>query len=81
LISTSIYSIYNKNILVAKAFNVIKCAVIVKLAAIKYQYAVKNGNYWQEYLLLTVSAELIICFKLQQVYVAIIAAIISRIIL
>jgi chromate transporter len=81
LISTYIYSIYEKNILVTKAFNGIKFAVIGMIAAIMYQYAVKNGNYWQEYLLLTVSAELIICFKLQQVYVAIIAAIISRIIL
>jgi chromate transporter len=81
LMFTYIYSIYEKNILVTKAFNGIKYAVIGMIAAIMYQYAVKNGGTWQEYLLLAVGAGLVLFFKLHPAYVVVIAAIIGMILL
>ncbi|MFZ6033983.1 MAG: chromate transporter [Melioribacter sp.] len=81
LLFTYIYSIYEKNILVAKAFNGIKYAVIGMIAAIMYQYAVKNGGTWQEYLILGVGAALVVFFKLHPAYVVIIAAIIGMVLL
>jgi len=81
LFSTYIYSVYEKNALVTKAFDGIKYAVIGMIAAIMYQYAVKNGNHWQEFVLLAVGAALIIFFKLHPAYVVLIAAIIGIMIL
>ena len=66
LFSTYIYTAYEKNIFVTKAFNGIKYAVIGMIAAIMYQYAVKNGSHWQEFVLLAVGAALIIFFKLHR---------------
>lgn len=80
LMSTYIYSLYEKHELVSKAFNGIKYAVIGMIAAIMYQYAVKNGNHWQEFVLLAVGAALIIFFKLHPAYVVLIAAVIGVII-
>lgn len=77
LFSTYIYSLYEKNILVNKAFDGIKYAVIGMIAAIMYQYAVKNGNNWQEFVLLAIGASLIIFFRLHPAYVVIIAAVIG----
>ncbi|MCL5028642.1 MAG: hypothetical protein M1480_06430 [Bacteroidetes bacterium] len=51
------------------------------IAAIMYQYAVKNGNHWQEFVLLAIGAALIIFFKLHPAYVVIIAGIIAVFIL
>jgi len=81
LLSTYIYSIYENNFLVMKAFNGVKYAVIGMIAAIMYQYAVKNGNHWQEFVLLAVGAALIIFFKLHPAYVVLIAAVIGILIL
>jgi chromate transporter len=81
LFSTYIYSIYEKNIFVTKAFNGIKFAVIGMIAAIMYQYAIKNGNYWQEFLLLAVGAVLIIFFRLHPAVIVLIAAVIGMTIL
>jgi len=81
LLSTYIYSIYENNVLVMKAFNGVKYAVIGMIAAIMYQYAVKNGNHWQEFVLLAVGAALIFFFKLHPAYVVLIAAVIGILIL
>ena len=80
LLSTYIYSLYEKHELVTKAFNGIKYAVIGMIAAIMYQYAVKNGGDWQQFVLLAIGASLIIFFKLHPAYVVMIAAIIGIII-
>ena len=81
LLSTYIYSIYENNVLVMKAFNGVKYAVIGMIAAIMYQYAVKNGTHWQEFVLLAVGAALIFFFKLHPAYVVLIAAVIGILIL
>lgn len=74
LFSSYIYSIYQSNALITKAFDGVKYAIIGMIAAIMYQYAMKNGNNWQEFVLLAVGAALIIFFKLHPAYVVIIAA-------
>jgi chromate transporter len=81
LMSTYIYSLYEKHELVSKAFNGVKYAVIGMIAAIMYQYAVKNGGQWQQFVLLAAGAALIIFFKLHPAYVVVIAGIIGLIIL
>ena len=80
LLSTYIYSLYEKHELVTKAFNGIKYAVIGMIAAIMYQYTVKNGGDWQQFVLMAIGASLIIFFKLHPAYVVMIAAIIGIII-
>lgn|SRR5574338_159109 len=77
LFSAYIYSIYEKNAFVTKAFDGIKYAIVGMIAAIMYQYAVKNGNHWQEFVLLAIGASLIIFFKLHPAYVVMIAAIVG----
>lgn len=81
LFFTYIYSFYEKNTLVTKAFDGIKYVVIGMIAAIMYQYAVKNGNNWQEIILILIGAALIILFKLHPAYIVIIAAVIGILIL
>ena len=71
---------YEKNLYVNKAFTGIKYAVVGMIAAIMYQYAVKNGNHWQEFVLLAIGVALIIFFKLHPAYVVLIAAIVGIII-
>jgi chromate transporter len=80
LLTTYFYSIYEKHETVNKAFNGIKYAVIGMIAAIMYQYAIKNGGDWQQFVLLAIGASLIIFFKLHPAYVVMIAAIIGIII-
>jgi chromate transporter len=80
LLSTYFYSLYEKHELVNKAFNGIKYAVIGMIAAIMYQYTVKNGSSWQAFVLLVVGAALILVFKLHPAYVVIIAAVIGMVI-
>ena len=81
LMSTYIYSFYEKNVLLTKAFDAIKYAVIGMIAAIMYQYAVKDGNQWQEFLLIALGAALIIFFRLHPAYVVIIAAVVGLVLL
>lgn len=79
--ATQIYSYYQSNQLVTKAFDGIKYIIIGMIAAIMYQYAVKNGNHWQEYLLLVIGAALIIFFKLHPAFVVVIGALLGIILL
>ena len=81
LFATQIYSYYQNNQIVTKAFDGIKYIIIGMIAAIMYQYAVKNGNHWQEYLLLVIGAALIIFFKLHPAFVVIIGALLGIILL
>ncbi len=77
LLTTYFYALYEKHEYVNKAFNGIKYAVIGMIAAIMYQYAIKNGGNWQEYVLILIGAALIIFFKLHPAYVVMIAALIG----
>jgi len=77
LLTTYFYALYEKHEIVNKAFNGIKYAVIGMIAAIMYQYAIKNGGHWQEYVLILIGAALIIFFKLHPAYVVMIAAVIG----
>jgi len=70
-----------KNIQFQKAITGIKFAVVGMIAAIMYQYAVKNYVEWKSMIFLLLGAALIIAFKLHPAYVVIIAGIISLFIL
>lgn len=81
LFASHIYLYYQNCQVVTKAFDGIKYIIIGMIAAIMYQYAVKNGNHWQEFLLLAVGAALILFFKLHPAFVVIIGAVIGILIL
>lgn len=70
-----------KNIQFQKAITGIKFAVVGMIAAIMYQYAVKNYVEWKSMIFLLLGAALIIAFKLHPAYVVIIAGIIALFIL
>lgn len=70
-----------KNIQFQKAVTGIKFAVVGMIAAIMYQYAVKNYVEWKSMIFLLLGAALIIAFKLHPAYVVIIAGIIALFIL
>ncbi len=76
------FSVYlEKNIQLQKAITGIKFAVVGMIAAIMYQYAVKNYVEWKSMIFLLLGAALIIAFKLHPAYVVIIAGIIALFIL
>jgi chromate transporter len=77
LLTTYFYSLYEKHELVNKAFNGIKYAVVGMIAAIMYQYAIKNGGHWQQYFLIAIGAALVVLFKLHPAFVVMIAAVIG----
>ncbi len=81
LFATQIYSYYQNNEYVTKAFDGIKYIIIGMIAAIMYQYALKNGNHWQEFVLLALGAALILFLKLHPAYVVIIGALLGIILL
>ncbi|MBI5730004.1 MAG: chromate transporter [Ignavibacteriales bacterium] len=70
-----------KNIQFQKAVTGIKFAIVGMIAAIMYQYAVKNYLEWKSVIFLLLGATLIIAFKLHPAYVVIIAGIIAVFIL
>lgn len=70
-----------KNIQFQKAVTGIKFAIVGMIAAIMYQYAVKNYLEWKSVIFLLLGAALIIAFKLHPAYVVIIAGIIAVFIL
>lgn len=76
-----LYAQFEKYSNVMKAFNGIKFAVIGMIAAIMYQYAVKNFIEWKSMLFLILGAALVLFFKLHPAYVVIIAGILALIIL
>lgn len=70
-----------KNIQFQKAVTGIKFAIVGMIAAIMYQYTVKNYLEWKSVIFLLLGATLIIAFKLHPAYVVIIAGIIAVFIL
>jgi chromate transporter len=81
LFATQIYSFYQNNQYVTKAFDGIKYIIIGMISAIMYQYAIKGGNHWQEYLLLVIGAALIIFLRLHPAFVVLIGAILGIVLL
>lgn len=81
LFVTQINSLYQQNESASKILKGIKLTIIGMIAALMYQYAVKNGNHWQDYALLAIGVGLTIFFKLHPVMVVIIGAITGLILL
>lgn len=81
LFVTQINSLYQQNESASKILKGIKLTIIGMIAALMYQYAVKNGNHWQDYALLAIGIGLTIFFKLHPVMVVIIGAVTGLILL
>ncbi|MHB1686227.1 MAG: chromate transporter [Ignavibacteriaceae bacterium] len=79
--STYFFQHYEKNLLVMKAFNGIKYAVIGMITALIYQYGAKNVAELKGVILIAIGFGLVFFFKLHPAFVVIIAAIISLTIL
>jgi chromate transporter len=68
------YSVYENNEYVKKAFTGIKFAVIGMIAVIMFRYATINGISYKEFGFILLGAALIFFFKLDPVFVILIAA-------
>ena len=74
MVGSYFYSIYENNEYVRKAFVGIKFAVIGMIAVIMFRYATTNGMSYKELGFIVIGAALIYFFKLDPVFVIIIAA-------
>lgn len=81
MLASYFYSAYEKNEFVMKAFRGIKYAVIGLVAALIYQYGVKNFEELSGIFLILLGFALIFFFNLHPAYVVIISAIIALVIL
>ena len=81
MVATYFYSQFDKNEYVIKIFTGIKFAIVGMIAAIMYQYAVKNFVDVQSLLFLAIGALLILIFNLHPAYVVIIAGVLAIFIL
>lgn len=81
MIALYFYSHFEKNITVQKAFVGVKFAIVGMIAAIMYQYAIKNSVDVKSFLFLILGAALIYFFNLHPAYVVIISAIAAIIVL
>lgn len=81
MVATYFYTQYEKNEIVVKVFTGIKFAIVGMIAAIMYQYAVKNFVEVKSLVFLLIGASLIIFFKLHPAFVVIIAGILAIFIL
>lgn len=81
MVATYFYTQYEKNEFVVKIFTGIKFAVVGMIAAIMYQYAVKNFVEVKSLLFLVIGALLILLFNLHPAYVVIIAGVLAIFIL
>lgn len=81
MIAFYFYSYFEKNVMVQKAFTGVKFAIIGMIAAIMYQYAVKNSLDFKSLAFLLLGAALIYFFNLHPAYVVIISAAAALIIL
>lgn len=75
------YSHFEKNVYVQKAFIGVKYAIVGMIAAIMYQYAIKNSLDIKSLAFLLLGAALIFFFNLHPAYVVIISAVAAIIIL
>ena len=81
MVATYFYTQYEKNEFVVKIFTGIKFAIVGMIAAIMYQYAVKNFVEVKSLLFLVIGALLILLFNLHPAYVVIIAGVLAIFIL
>ena len=81
MIAAYLYTQYEKNQFVVKIFTGIKFAIVGMIAAIMYQYAVKNFVEVKSLLFLVIGALLILIFNLHPAYVVIIAGLLAIFIL
>ena len=81
MIAAYLYTQYEKNEFVVKIFTGIKFAIVGMIAAIMYQYAVKNFVEVKSLLFLVIGALLILIFNLHPAYVVIIAGLLAIFIL
>lgn len=81
MIAAYFHSHYEKNEYVIKAFNGIKFAIVGMIAAIMYQYAVKNYVDVKTLSFLILGALLILVFNLHPAYVVIVAGVLAVILL
>ncbi|MBU2444784.1 MAG: chromate transporter [Bacteroidetes bacterium] len=81
IVAAYFHSHYEKNEYVIKAFNGIKFAIVGMIAAIMYQYAVKNFVDVKTLSFLILGALLILVFNLHPAYVVIVAGILAVILL
>ena len=81
MVATYFYTQFEKNEYVTKIFTGIKFAIVGMIAAIMYQYAVKNFVELQSLLFLIIGALLILIFNLHPAYVVIIAGVLAIFIL
>lgn len=80
MVTLYFYSHFEKNIVVQKAFTGVKFAIVGMIAAIMYQYAIKNSVDVKSLLFLIFGAALIYFFNLHPAYVVIISAVAAIII-
>ncbi len=81
MVAAYFYTQYEKNEFVVKIFTGIKFAIVGMIAAIMYQYAVKNFVELKSLIFLIVGASLILLFNLHPAYVVLIAGILAIFIL
>ena len=81
MVAAYFYTQYEKNEFVVKIFTGIKFAIVGMIAAIMYQYAVKNFVEVKSLLFLVIGALLILLFNLHPAYVVIIAGMLAIFIL
>ena len=81
MIAAYFYTQYEKNEIVTKIFTGVKFAIVGMIAAIMYQYAVKNFVDAKSLIFLLIGAALILLFNLHPAFVVIIAGILAIIIL
>jgi chromate transporter len=81
MVAAYFYTQYEKNEFVVKIFTGIKFAIVGMIAAIMYQYAVKNFVEVKSLLFLVIGALLILLFNLHPAFVVIIAGVLAIFIL
>ena len=81
MVAAYFYTQYEKNEFVVKIFSGIKFAIVGMIAAIMYQYAVKNFVELKSLIFLIIGASLILLFNLHPAYVVVIAGILAIFIL
>lgn len=81
MVAAYFYTQYEKNEFVVKIFTGIKFAIVGMIAAIMYQYAVKNFVEPKSLIFLIIGASLILLFNLHPAYVVLIAGILAIFIL
>ncbi len=76
-----LFTNFGENKFVMKAFNGIKYAVIGMIAALMYQYAIKNFGDYKGIILMLIGFSLVFFFKLHPAFIVIVSAFVALIVL